>query len=226
MNFNLARGKTIGERAVPMPSRGVGSAARPAPVHRPRTAVGCKARSAAGPPSNPRRMVSCKYFNSGYCRLGDQCPYAHREGDEVDPAHFAVTRLNNHAADPWEESAPPRASSSATHGYIDVDAMSYEQLLELGDRIGKVKVGVPKSSLTKLPTVTVRAPPPSGAPPCAICLDAIAVGNVIRSLPCRHSFHAACIDEWLDGSKNCPMCKADVAIAASSVGALLSQLRR
>ncbi|KAJ2778782.1 hypothetical protein H4R18_004405, partial [Coemansia javaensis] len=47
---------------------------------------------------------------------------------------------------------------------------------------------------------------------CAICLDDIAPGDVIRSLPCPHVFHAACIDRWLlSQSSTCPLCKRDTA---------------
>ncbi|PIA17709.1 hypothetical protein COEREDRAFT_19777, partial [Coemansia reversa NRRL 1564] len=45
---------------------------------------------------------------------------------------------------------------------------------------------------------------------CAICLDEIVVGNVIRKLPCPHVFHATCIDRWLlFQSSVCPLCKRD-----------------
>ncbi|KAJ2490450.1 hypothetical protein IWW37_003106 [Coemansia sp. RSA 2050] len=45
---------------------------------------------------------------------------------------------------------------------------------------------------------------------CAICLDEIHVGHVIRNLPCPHVFHAECIDRWLlCQSSTCPLCKRD-----------------
>ncbi|KAJ2886950.1 hypothetical protein H4R27_000273 [Coemansia aciculifera] len=45
---------------------------------------------------------------------------------------------------------------------------------------------------------------------CAICLDDIHVGHVIRNLPCPHVFHAECIDRWLlCQSSTCPLCKRD-----------------
>lgn len=46
----------------------------------------------------------------------------------------------------------------------------------------------------------------------------------VKTLPCKHSFHAACIKAWLMNNKTCPVCKADVQRQASSVGALLFQL--
>ncbi|KAJ2812356.1 hypothetical protein H4S07_001459 [Coemansia furcata] len=45
---------------------------------------------------------------------------------------------------------------------------------------------------------------------CAICLDEIHAGHVIRNLPCPHVFHAECIDRWLlCQSSTCPLCKRD-----------------
>ncbi|KAJ2595699.1 hypothetical protein H4R99_005241, partial [Coemansia sp. RSA 1722] len=45
---------------------------------------------------------------------------------------------------------------------------------------------------------------------CAICLDEIHIGDVIRILPCPHLFHSDCIDRWLlYQSSFCPLCKRD-----------------
>ncbi|KAJ2799057.1 hypothetical protein H4R20_004584, partial [Coemansia guatemalensis] len=45
---------------------------------------------------------------------------------------------------------------------------------------------------------------------CAICLDDLVVGDVVRKLPCPHVFHATCIDRWLlFQSSVCPLCKRD-----------------
>ena len=40
---------------------------------------------------------------------------------------------------------------------------------------------------------------------CSICLEPFAIGQWARSLPCKHTFHAECIDAWLTGSsRRCP----------------------
>jgi hypothetical protein len=36
---------------------------------------------------------------------------------------------------------------------------------------------------------------------CCICLCAMAVGDVVRTLPCSHFMHRDCIDEWLKVNK-------------------------
>ncbi|KAG2730324.1 hypothetical protein I3843_01G280900 [Carya illinoinensis] len=42
---------------------------------------------------------------------------------------------------------------------------------------------------------------------CSVCLEQVNVGELIRSLPCLHQFHANCIDPWLGQQGTCPVCK-------------------
>jgi len=47
---------------------------------------------------------------------------------------------------------------------------------------------------------------------CPICLEQFATsahtGRTILS--CRHKFHSACIEPWVDQHTNCPLCRADI----------------
>uniref|UniRef100_A0ACD5WT90 Uncharacterized protein n=1 Tax=Avena sativa TaxID=4498 RepID=A0ACD5WT90_AVESA len=55
---------------------------------------------------------------------------------------------------------------------------------------------------------------------CAICLEDYIVGEKIRVLPCRHKFHAACVDLWLTSWRTfCPVCKRDANAGASNLPA-------
>lgn len=42
---------------------------------------------------------------------------------------------------------------------------------------------------------------------CPICLVEYEVGDSLRSLPCDHEFHKACVDSWLAGNASCPACR-------------------
>ncbi|KAF9920115.1 hypothetical protein FBU30_010104 [Linnemannia zychae] len=46
---------------------------------------------------------------------------------------------------------------------------------------------------------------------CAICLAEYFVGEQVRTLPCYHQYHQACIDPWLlNIAALCPICKRDL----------------
>ncbi|CAD5325908.1 unnamed protein product [Arabidopsis thaliana] len=42
---------------------------------------------------------------------------------------------------------------------------------------------------------------------CSVCLEQVTVGEIVRTLPCLHQFHAGCIDPWLRQQGTCPVCK-------------------
>lgn len=44
---------------------------------------------------------------------------------------------------------------------------------------------------------------------CSICLDKIRKLDM-RTLPCKHRFHAACINAWLRRNNSCPQCRQPV----------------
>ncbi|CAJ1797953.1 unnamed protein product [Sphenostylis stenocarpa] len=51
---------------------------------------------------------------------------------------------------------------------------------------------------------------------CPVCLSVFADGEEVRQLSaCKHSFHASCIDLWLNNHSNCPICRATIAVAAT-----------
>jgi len=62
-------------------------------------------------------------------------------------------------------------------------------------------------------------PPPPPKPPlkpcvaksdCSICLNAIGPGDTIYDLPCNHTFHEACLSQWLDRQHSCPLCRQKI----------------
>lgn len=42
---------------------------------------------------------------------------------------------------------------------------------------------------------------------CCVCLEDVCVGNSVRTLPCLHTFHADCAEQWLQKKKVCPLCQ-------------------
>ena len=46
---------------------------------------------------------------------------------------------------------------------------------------------------------------------CTICFDNFEQDETIKILPCLHSFHANCVDTWLERRPICPVCKYDIS---------------
>jgi len=90
--------------------------------------------------------------------------------------------------------------------------MSYEELLNLQP------VSTPAKNRDQLPEYTFKKTEKTTeqknteAPPtdCSICLMEYNEGESVKSLPCTHRFHSACIDKWLSSHNTCPVCKTQV----------------
>lgn len=51
---------------------------------------------------------------------------------------------------------------------------------------------------------------------CVICMVEFMVGDSVRYLPCMHTYHVECIDDWLMRSFTCPSCMEPVESALLS----------
>lgn len=45
---------------------------------------------------------------------------------------------------------------------------------------------------------------------CAVCHDDYKVADIVRKLRCKHTFHINCIDQVLEDSTTCPMCRLTI----------------
>lgn len=45
---------------------------------------------------------------------------------------------------------------------------------------------------------------------CALCLESLTPGSVVRVLPCGHAFHPACAERWAAIRSTCPLCRCIV----------------
>jgi E3 ubiquitin-protein ligase BIG BROTHER-like protein len=91
---------------------------------------------------------------------------------------------------------------------INVDHMSYEQLLALQERIGHQNRGARQETLDALPIHHFAAHHEAAS--CRVCMADYEVPESLKTLPCRHHFHSSCIDKWLLINATCPICKSEL----------------
>lgn len=94
---------------------------------------------------------------------------------------------------------------------LDVDNMSYEELLALEESIGNVNTGLSEETILQLINQrkyeVVKLDTLSNMEPCCICQEEYIAGDGIGTLDCGHEFHTNCIKQWLTVKNLCPICK-------------------
>ncbi|XP_076895772.1 uncharacterized protein LOC143548524 [Bidens hawaiensis] len=94
---------------------------------------------------------------------------------------------------------------------LDIDSMSYEDLLNLGERIGSVSTGLSEDNMSKYLMEKVHSYDENlEEVSCPICLEEYKDGDKIgRMGKCGHDYHVDCIKKWLLMKKLCPICKTE-----------------
>ncbi|KAA8537773.1 hypothetical protein F0562_027647 [Nyssa sinensis] len=99
---------------------------------------------------------------------------------------------------------------------LDVDNMSYEELLALEERIGYVSTGLSEETILKRVKqrkyLTIALGAQLEAEPCCICREEYKEEEDIATLDCGHEFHTDCIKQWLMQKNLCPICKTTALV--------------
>uniref|UniRef100_A0A0D9WD63 RING-type E3 ubiquitin transferase n=2 Tax=Leersia perrieri TaxID=77586 RepID=A0A0D9WD63_9ORYZ len=96
---------------------------------------------------------------------------------------------------------------------LDIDDMSYEELLALEERIGDVNTGLADEKISGC-VMEVACHSNSHSQEdqdnerCVICLEEYKHEDSLGRLKCGHGFHGNCIKKWLQVKNICPVCKA------------------
>ncbi|KAJ1264417.1 hypothetical protein BS78_09G261700 [Paspalum vaginatum] len=98
--------------------------------------------------------------------------------------------------------------SSSPAGGVTGDRNSSAALPQAQQQAG----GVPKAVIESLPFfrfATLRGS--RQGMECSVCLARFDDADLLRLLPrCRHAFHLACVDRWLESNASCPLCRTRV----------------
>eukprot|EP01018_Ginkgo_biloba_P015336 Gb_29787 [translate_table: standard] len=95
-----------------------------------------------------------------------------------------------------------------------LDARGFEQLLQHLAENDNSRRGAPpaaQSAVENLPLVVIKQEHvEDGSSVCAICKDAVALGDQAKQLPCMHLYHSDCIFPWLRARNSCPVCRYEL----------------
>ncbi|KMZ72256.1 hypothetical protein ZOSMA_169G00480 [Zostera marina] len=97
---------------------------------------------------------------------------------------------------------------------LDIDDMSYEDLLDLGEKMGTVSTALTEEALAKCMKKSTYGHNNTSMETaeddikCSICQEEYIVGDKVGKLMCGHLYHVACIYKWLRQKNWCPICKA------------------
>ncbi|CAI8011824.1 RING finger protein 44 [Geodia barretti] len=109
-----------------------------------------------------------------------------------------------------------RSSPTVIFNAIMGSHTSYEELLELAERLGPAQPrGLSRDEISRLPSRTHRKKDGDDKS-CVVCMSEFQMREKIRTLrPCRHDFHQKCIDRWLKEHNTCPICRETVTTISS-----------
>ncbi|KAE8723781.1 electron transfer flavoprotein subunit beta [Hibiscus syriacus] len=73
--------------------------------------------------------------------------------------------------------------------------------------------GLDESVIRSIPTFQFKKSDGKRSPcECAVCLNEFKEDEKLRRIPnCSHVFHIDCIDVWLQGNANCPLCRTNIS---------------
>ncbi|XP_010487949.1 PREDICTED: E3 ubiquitin ligase BIG BROTHER-related-like isoform X2 [Camelina sativa] len=100
---------------------------------------------------------------------------------------------------------------------MDPDELSYEELLALGDIVGTESRGLSADTIASLPSKRYKDGDNQNGTneSCVICRLDYEDDDDLILLPCKHSYHSECINNWLKINKVCPVCSAEVSASTS-----------
>ncbi|CAA6670337.1 unnamed protein product [Spirodela intermedia] len=99
---------------------------------------------------------------------------------------------------------------------LDIDDMSYEELLALEEEMGTVSTALTEEALARclqrsiygLPSTSDASCGGGDDVKCSVCQEEYLAGDEIGKLHCGHFYHVGCVHQWLRQKNWCPICKS------------------
>ncbi|AEE76307.1 E3 ubiquitin ligase BIG BROTHER-related protein [Arabidopsis thaliana] len=139
-----------------------------------------------------------------------------QEAEERDMAArlSALSGLANRVVEDLEDESH---TSQDAWDEMDPDELSYEELLALGDIVGTESRGLSADTIASLPSKRYKEGDNQNGTneSCVICRLDYEDDEDLILLPCKHSYHSECINNWLKINKVCPVCSAEVSTSTS-----------
>ncbi|XP_071734130.1 uncharacterized protein [Rutidosis leptorrhynchoides] len=126
-----------------------------------------------------------------------------------------VNAMNSHEVLGYESSFYMNSSNMSDEYQdmrLDIDDMSYEELLALEESIGHVNAGLCEDEMSKClnELIYYSMDQSRDEASCSICLEEYKNGEKLGKMyKCGHEYHMDCIKKWLLMKKICPICKSD-----------------
>lgn len=95
--------------------------------------------------------------------------------------------------------------------------------LQAGGQAASTSIGASAGLIDRLTSAWTMDSKTQMTGNCTICLEDFESGQQMRTLPCFHSFHAGCVEEWLEKNRVCPICQFDIVAAANSAEHTLAE---
>ncbi|KAI3712482.1 hypothetical protein L1987_71039 [Smallanthus sonchifolius] len=143
------------------------------------------------------------------------------EDQEMAARLLALTGINGMVTEEDEEEDgmdDHGGNSQDSWDDVDPDELSYEELIALGEVVGTESRGLSADSIASLRSViyNTQNSQNGSSETCVICRLDYEDGDNLILLSCKHSYHSACITNWLQINKVCPVCSTEVSTSTST----------
>ncbi|ETV86604.1 hypothetical protein H257_01749 [Aphanomyces astaci] len=135
------------------------------------------------------------------------------------PAHNSQASQHLHSLNLLRQAMASSAADPNNGGgggglSVNIDTMSHDELVQLGQQMGDVKQDRWRQraihAISRLPNHRLKQVPTGDNSMCIVCQDEFATNDHVLTLPCVHTFHYDCVHGWIQHNNACPMCKLPI----------------